>query len=163
MDSNPQFPHSGSSSIRVYRWLAKGTTSRKAPRGGIIALLILALLFFLSGLFVMDPAGTPTAQLSVHGLIHGLAGGIVFLLMPITIFLFLRHMWADRAWASIRIWTCLLFLVEALGVIVFTYVSKLPVEKNLYLGWLGLLQRVALIPFMVWLCLFGVAQLKRQR
>jgi len=110
----------------------------------------------------MDPADTPTAQMSVHGIIHGLSGGIVFLLMPITIFIFLRRIWADKEWGTIRIWTLILFIVEALGVIAFTYASKIPAEKNIYFGWLGLFQRVALIPFMLWLFIFSIALLKKQ-
>jgi hypothetical protein len=110
----------------------------------------------------MDPVDTPTAQLSVHGIIHGLSGGIVFLLMPITIFIFLCRIWADKKWETIRIWTLILFVVEALGVIAFTYVSKIPAEHCIYLGWLGLFQRVALFPFMLWLFSFSVALVRKQ-
>ena len=35
-------------------------------------LLIIALLFIVSGIFVMDPTGTPLNQATVHGIIHGL-------------------------------------------------------------------------------------------
>jgi hypothetical protein len=143
--------------------LSKEIPSGKASRGGIITLYVLSLLFFISGPFVMDPADTPAAQLSVHGIIHGLSGGIVFLLMPIIIFIFLRRIWADKEWEIIRIWTLTLFIVEALGMMAFTYVSKIPAEKSIYVSWLGLFQRVALIPFMLWLFIFGVALLKRQK
>jgi hypothetical protein len=143
--------------------LSKVFSTGKASRGGILALYVLALLFFISGPFVMDPADTPATQMSVHGLIHGLSGGIVFLIMPITIFIFLRRILDDKTWQSFRIWTILLGVIEALGVIVFTYVSKIPTETNVFLDWLGLFQRIALIPFMIWLCIFGIELLNKEK
>jgi hypothetical protein len=109
----------------------------------------------------MDPAGTPAAQMSVHGLIHGLAGGIVFLLMPVIIFVFLRRFLSDPEWRALRGWTLVLGIIEAAGVIVFTAVSKMPAGQNPYTGLLGLFQRVALIPFMLWLCGFAIVVLRK--
>lgn len=143
--------------------VSKEIRSGKASRGGIIALYVLSLLFFVSGPFVMDSADTPVAQLSAHGIIHALSGGIVFLLMPITILIFLCRIGVDQEWQPIRVWTFILFVIEALGVIAFTYVSKIPADKNVYAGWLGLFQRVALIPFMIWLFVFSVTLLRKQR
>jgi|GEM_PF-4593572 len=111
----------------------------------------------------MDPAETPTDQLSVHGLIHGLSGGIAFLLMPIIIFIFLRRFVSDIKWQSFRWWTLILGIIEAIGVIVFTYVSKIPIEQNAYINLLGLFQRIALIPFMVWVFIFATEILRKQR
>jgi hypothetical protein len=143
--------------------LSKELTTGKASRGGIISFYILAFLFLISGPFVMDPANTPTARMSIHGLIHGLSGGIVFLLMPITIFVFLRRIWVDREWANIRLWTLILFIIETLGVIFFTYVSKIPTEGNAFIDWMGFIQRAALIPFMFWLFIFNLARLLQQK
>jgi hypothetical protein len=142
--------------------LAKEFPTGNASRGGIITLYIISVLFFISGPFVMDPAETPANQMSIHGLIHGIAGGIVFLLMPIIIFIFLRRFLSDIKWQSFRWWTLVLAIIEALGVIVFTYVSKIPVEQNAYINSLGLFQRIALIPFMVWLCIFAIEVLRKQ-
>jgi hypothetical protein len=135
----------------------------RTSRAGIIAFYIISALFFISGPFVMDPAETPTQQMSVHGLIHGVSGGIVFLLMPIIIFIFLRCFVSDIKWRSFRRWTLILGLIEAMGVIVFTYVSKIPVEQNAYINLLGLFQRIALIPFMVWVLIFGLEILRKQK
>jgi hypothetical protein len=46
---------------------------------------------------------------------------------------------------------------------VFTYVSKIPVEQNTFINSLGLFQRIALIPFMVWVCLFAIERLHRDK
>jgi hypothetical protein len=145
------------------RGLSKKFQTGKASRWGIIGFYVLSVLFFISGPFVMDPTGTPTDQMTVHGLIHGLSGGIVFLLMPVIIFIFFRRFNSDIKWRSVRWWTLILGIVEAVGVIVFTYASKIPLEKNAYINDLGLLQRIALIPFMVWLFIFGMEVLRRQR
>ena len=143
--------------------LSKEFQTGKASRGGIITLYIISVLFFISGPFVMDPADTPANQMSIHGLIHGISGGIVFLLMPIIIFIFLRRFNADSQWQSFRWWTLILGVIEATGVIIFTYVSKIPVDQNAYVNLLGLFQRIALIPFMVWVFIFGLEILQRQK
>ena len=143
--------------------LSKEFQTGKASRGGIITLYVISALFFISGPFVMDPTETPADQMSVHGLIHGLSGGIVFTIMPIIIFIFLRRFVSDANWQSFRWWTLILGIIEALGVVVFTYVSKIPVEQNAYINYFGLFQRIALIPFMVWIFLFGIEMLRRQK
>lgn len=143
--------------------LSKEFQTGKASRGGIITLYIISGLFFVSGPFVMDPAETPTDQLSIPGLIHGVAGGIVFLLMSIIIFIFLRRFVVDTRWQSFYWWTLILGIIEAIGVIVFTYVSKIPIEQNPYTNLFGLFQRIALIPFMLWLFIFGIEMLRKQK
>jgi hypothetical protein len=143
--------------------LSKEFQTGKASRGGIITLYVISALFFISGPFVMDPTETPADQMSVHGLIHGLSGGIVFTIMPIIIFIFLRRFVSDANWQSFRWWTLILGIIEALGVVVFTYVSKIPIEQNAYINYFGLFQRIALIPFMVWVFLFGIEMLRRQK
>ena len=143
--------------------LAQEFPTGKASRGGIISFYIISALFFISGPFVMDPVETPADQMTIHGLIHGLSGGIVFTIMPIIIFIFLRRFVSDANWQSFRWWTLILGIVEAMGVVVFTYVSKIPVEQNVYINYFGLFQRIALIPFMVWVFLFGTEMLRRQK
>lgn len=143
--------------------LSKEFQTGKASRGGIITLYIISVLFFISGPFVMDPTETPADQMSAHGLIHGLSGGIVFLLMPVIIFIFLRRFFSDKNWQSFRWWTLVLGVIEATSVIIFTYVSKIPVEQNAYTNYLGLFQRIALIPFMVWVFFFGMEILRKQK
>ncbi len=142
--------------LALFTWgVAQAFPTGKASRGGVILLAVLAGLFFISGPFVMDPAGTPQDQMSPHGLVHGLAGGIVFLLMPIVIFVFLRRFRADPAWQDLRAWSLALGIIEALDVLVFTIVSKSPALVAASAPWIGLIQRAALVPFMLWL--FGFA------
>lgn len=128
----------------------------KTARGGSIMLAILAVLFIVSGIFVMDPMDTPQDQMSVHGLIHGIAGGIVFVLMPVTIFVYLRRFRVEPNWLAVQGWTVVLGIIEATAVIIFTIVSKSPTLFNTFAGWIGLIQRAALIPFMFWLFIFAL-------
>jgi hypothetical protein len=135
----------------------------KASKWGVILLGILAVLFFISGPFVMDPTGTPQNQMTVHGTIHGLAGGFVFLLMPVTIFVFLRRFRVDPEWQKMVGWTWALGVIEAVAVVFFTAVSKSPALSASLAEWMGLIQRLALVPFMLWLFDFGVEVALRSR
>ncbi len=130
--------------------------SGKASRGGPILLAIMSILFIVSGPFVMDPMGTRLDQVTVHGTIHGLAGGIIFILMPISCFVFLRRFRVDPDWQPFQGWTLVLGIVIAAAVILLTITSKSPNLQNTVQDWLGLIQRMIIIPFMLWLFLFAV-------
>jgi hypothetical protein len=128
----------------------------RASRWGVILLAVLSALFIISGPFVMDPAGTPLNEATLHGTIHGLAGGFVFLLMPATMFVFLRRFRLDPTWRVIYRWTLFLGVIEAAAVLIFTILSKAPGLGSAASGWIGLIQRTALIPFMFWVFLFAL-------
>jgi hypothetical protein len=142
------------------RGLAGELQVGKGSKAGLILLTVLSVLFLISGPLVMDPTGT---EATIHGTIHGLAGGIVFLLMPITCFVYLRRFLADPNWQSLRRWTLVLGTIEAVGVLAFTIVAKLPQQANPLANWLGLLQRIALVPFMLWLFAFGLQLVRRSQ
>ena len=135
----------------------------KASRGGLILLTIIAAGYFLSGPFVMDPMGTPLEQASVHGTIHGILGGIVFLLMPISIFVYLRRFRIDPRWQSIYGWALGLGVICGVADIFFTIVSKAPGLQVAFVDWFGLIQRSVIIPFMVWIFVFALAMLKQKQ
>jgi hypothetical membrane protein len=135
----------------------------KSSRAGIILLMIIALFFLLSGPFVMDPIGTPQSQASVHGTIHGIMGGFVFLLMPISILLFLRSFRVEQKWKSLWLWTFILGIFDAMAVLFFTFASKLPSLQILFNDWIGLIQRVALIPYMIWVFIFALGILSHDK
>ncbi len=128
----------------------------KASKGALILLAIMGVLFIVSGPFVMDPMGTPTDQSTVHGIIHGLAGGIIFILMPISCFVFLRRFREDPHWRSFSGWTLILGIIIAVAVVLLSVVSKSLTLAIAYQDSLGLIQRFIIVPFMLWMCLFGV-------
>jgi hypothetical protein len=149
--------------LAAFTWgLSAEFPTGKASRGGVILFAIMAVLFIVSGPFVMDPSGTPQAAATVHGTIHGLAGGIIFLLMPISIFVFLRRFRSDPEWRFLQWWTLGLGIVEAAADLFFIVVSKTPQLLITFAGWLGLIQRAALVPFMVWVFVFGLGLLRQK-
>lgn len=143
------------------RGVATEFTDGKASRGGLILLTIIAACYFFSGPFVMDPMGTPVDQSSVHGTVHGILGGIAFLLMPISIFVYLRRFRVDPKWQSIYGWTLVLGIFCAATDILFTFSSKLPSLQISFEPWFGLIQRSVIVPFMIWIFIFALTLLKR--
>ncbi len=135
----------------------------KTPRAAIVLLIIIAALILLSGPFVMDPAGTLQDRMTLHGTVHGIFGGLVFVLMPISIFTLLRSFRADHKWHNLYGWTLAIGIFDALAVLVFTIASKAPSLVSIFSPWIGLIQRTALIPFMIWLFIFAITVLKRIR
>lgn len=134
-----------------------------ASRAGPILLGTIGIGLLLSGPFVMDPAGTPSAMLSWHGLIHGVLGGIVFVLMPIVCFVYLKRFRRDPRWRSLWPATLVLGTITAVADLVFTVATKLPGLVTLTAPWAGLLQRLVLIPFMAWVIVFADGLLRRTR
>lgn len=133
----------------------------KSARAGHYILAILCFLYLLSGPFVTDPTGTPTSQSTLHGLMHGIFGGFVFLLMPICILLFLRPFRENPIWHSFRGWTLAIGIFDAAAVLVFTIISKAPTLLTGFSDWIGLIQRTALVPFMIWVFIFALRLRKR--
>jgi hypothetical protein len=145
------------------RGVAAEFQSGKASRWGLILLTIMGALFVVSGPFVMDPMYTPTSESSVHGIIHGLAGGIIFIMMPITCFIYLRRFRADPNWQSLKWWTLGLGIIISIALLLLTITSKLPDLLILSKPWQGLIQRFIIVPFMLWVFLFGLGLLRRTR
>jgi hypothetical protein len=131
------------------------------PLGGPIVLAVVGFGYLLSGPFVMDPPGTPPGVFSSHGLAHSLLGAMVFILMPVACFVFLRQFGRKPAWRSFWWPTLILGCLIAIADIAFTAITKSAVvTKNLDLIAIvvadaGLLQRLVVIPFMGWIALFG--------
>jgi hypothetical membrane protein len=143
------------------RGVAAEFETGKASRGGLVLLTIIAILFIVSGPFRMDPMFTPANQVTVHGTIHGIAGAIIFVLMPISCFVYLRRFRSDPKWHFLQGWTLALGIVTALALAVFSIVSKSPVLQNAFINWLGLLQRTLIVPYMLWLFIFALGFLSK--
>ena len=133
----------------------------KTWRGGVILLTIIGFCYLLSGPFVMDPTGTPLNQTTLHGNLHGIFGAIVFLLMPISCFVYLRRFRVDPKWHSLRGWTIILGTISAIGTLLLTLTTKSPGLQASFSGWDGLIQRTAIVPFMIWVFVFALYLLKQ--
>lgn len=135
--------------------LLKEFQKRRFALTGPILFLILALCYFFSGPFVTDSGTIFTQQKSVHGIIHGVLGAIVFLLMTVSCWTFLKVFKKEKQFKSLKNVTLLFSIILTLSLIAFTYVTKVPSSQNIFQNLNGLFQRLALIPFMVWLFYFA--------
>jgi hypothetical protein len=139
----------------IFSWgVAHDFNERKLSKTGPILLTIIAIAYLLSGPFVTDLGTIFTAQKSWHGIIHGILGAIVFVLMPISCFVFLRSFRRDSEWRPFRTLTIIAGIVIALAVLVLTVATKFPMMQPIFGGWFGLIQRLVIIPYMLWLCFF---------
>jgi hypothetical membrane protein len=145
------------------RSIAAEFKSGKASRGGIILLTILSVCFLLSGPFVVDPANTPRNLMSFHGTLHGIFGGIVFSLMPLICFIFLRRFKEDAKWRFLKWRTLVLGIIIASAVVLLTAATKFPDTQNILKEWLGLIQRTAIVPFMIWLFIFALGLVRTRK
>ncbi len=140
-------------SWRVTEMLKGGIAAKAGP----LFLAAVATCCLLSGIFVTDPGTIFTAQKSLHGIIHGIFGAVVFLIMPICCFVFLRHFWNDPQWRGLRLWTLVAGIVILAAVILLTIATKVSLAQNALAEWRGLIQRAAIIPYMTWLFIFALS------
>jgi len=139
------------------RGVAKQFTPGKAPKVGSICLQLIGLSLIASGPFVTDPSAMFN-QHSVHGIIHGIFGAIVFSLFPVTCFIFFHRFRRDPSWRIFAGGTLATGILLIIG-IGFLKVSQFP-QSNLFI-WKGLIQRVILIAYMAWLYAFATQLFKR--
>ncbi len=129
----------------------------KASRAGPVLLAIVGLGLLGSGPFVMDPAGTPFPQMSTHGQVHAILGALVFSLGPASCFVFFRRFRADPTWGSFRWWTLAAGILMTTAVILLKVATlPPPASPNALSEWVGVLQRIIIVPLMAWAaCLAG--------
>lgn len=110
-----------------------------------------------SGPFTTDPSAM-FQQASIHGVVHGIFGALVFTFAPISCFLFYRRFRRDTRWQPLAGWTLASGVVLTVGVVLLK-ISQQP-GSGLF-EWKGFVQRVILFTFMAWI--FAVAyRLRRQ-
>jgi len=101
----------------------------------------------------MDPTGTSLAQSTVHGTIHG----IRVRLPSCSCQSVASFIYADSTSTPLEIDASLdarAGTISAAAVILLTISTKFPQFQSTFAGWIGLIQRVLIIPFMVWVFLF---------
>lgn len=134
---------------------ASGVAARfsggRAASAGPAVLKIIGFSLMASGPFVTDPSAL-FDQTSLHGLVHGIFGALVFSLAPVGCFLYFGRFRRDPAWRPLAPWTLVIGVLLALGIVVLK-VSQLP-DSGLS-PWKGLIQRVMLLLFMGWLFAFA--------
>jgi len=147
----------GVSLLVFARGIAAEFREGKAARAGPILLAIIAFSFLVSGPFVMDPAGTPRGQWSWHGTLHQLFGALVFSLSPVSCFVFFRRFHGDPRWQALRWWTLAAGVIIAASVVLMKVGQiRLPGAPHVFAERIGVIQRTALITYMLWLFTFAL-------
>ena len=133
----------------------------KASKAGPILLAIIGFSFLVSGPFVTDVAATPRDQMSLHGILHGIFGALVFSLSPISCFVFWRRFRQDPNWQILKGWTLAAGIITTAAVILLSAAIKTQVIPNVFTPWTGLIQRMVIIPYLTWIFFFAFALRKR--
>ena len=140
----------------VFTWgLAAEFREGKASKSGPILLAIIGFSFLVSGPLVTDVAATPRDQMSLHGILHGIFGALVFSLSPVSCFVFWRRFRQDPKWAALQGWTLAAGIITTMAVILLSIATKLPVTPNAFTPWNGLIQRMVIIPYLIWIFSFA--------
>jgi hypothetical protein len=128
-----------------------------AFRAGPALIQGIGVSLMASGPFTTDPSAM-FQQASIHGVVHGIFGALVFTIAPISCFVFYRRFRRDTGWCPLAVWTLASGVVLTVGVVLLK-ISQQP-GSGLF-EWKGLVQRVILFTFMAWI--FAVAfRLRRQ-
>jgi Protein of unknown function (DUF998) len=133
------------------RGLAVHFGSGPASRAGPLLVQIIGISLMASGPFTTDPSAL-FDQVSVHGLVHGVFGAVVFSLAPISCFVFYRRFHRDPIWRALAGWTLAVGVALVVGIVVLK-ISQLP-ASGLF-DWKGLVQRAVLVTFFAWLFAFA--------
>ncbi len=122
-------------------------------RIGAGLLSIIGFSILASGPFVMDPVGVPFFEMSWHSFLHYAFGILVFSLAPVSCFIFFGYFRTNRRWQWFCWWTLAAGVIMTASVVALKG-AMLPGSLHSYAG---IIQRVALIDYMVWLACFGLA------
>ena len=133
----------------------------KASKAGPILLAIIGFSFLVSGPLVTDVASTPRDQMSLHGILHGIFGALVFSLSPISCFVFWRRFRQDPNWQILKGWTLAAGIITTAAVILLSAAIKTQVIPNVFTPWNGLIQRMVIIPYLIWIFFFAFELRKR--
>jgi uncharacterized membrane protein len=146
----------------VFTWgVAAEFREGKASKAGPILLAIIGISFLVSGPLVTDPATTPRDQMSLHGMLHGIFGALVFSLSPISCFVFWRRFRQEAKWQPLQWWTLLIGIITTAAVILLSASTKTQVIPNALTPWNGLIQRMVIIPYLIWIFTFAFALHRR--
>jgi Protein of unknown function (DUF998) len=142
----------------IFTWGVKAEFQEgKASKWGPILLAIIGFSFLVSGPLVTDVASTPRDQMSLHGIFHGIFGALVFSLSPVSVCVFWRRFREDPNWKHLQGWTLIAGIITTVALIIFTASAKQPVQPNAFTPWNGLIQRMVIVPYLIWIFTFAFA------
>ena len=129
----------------------------KASKWGPILLAIIGFSFLVSGPLVTDVASTPRDLMSLHGIFHGIFGALVFSLSPVSCFVFWRRFREDPNWKHLQAWTLTAGIITTVAVVLLSASTKQAIQPNAFSPWNGLIQRMVIVPYLVWIFTFAFA------
>jgi hypothetical protein len=141
------FVLTGTLIVMFGRGLAHQFRTGPASRAGSILMVTIGVSLIASGPFTTDPSAI-FDQSSIHGMVHGIFGAIVFTLAPLSCYVFYRRFRIDQAWRDLARWTLASGLALTVGIGVLKF-SQQP-GSALY-EWKGLVQRILLAILMTWI------------
>lgn len=140
----------------VFTWgVAAEFREGKASKAGPLLLAIIGFSFLVSGPLVTDLARTPRDQMSLHGILHGIFGALVFSLSPISCFVFWRRFREDPNWKHLQGWTLTAGIITTAAVVLLSAATKTTVIPNALTPWNGLIQRMVIVPYLIWIFTFA--------
>ena len=122
----------------------------KASRAAPVLFNIIGIGYFLSGPFVTDPQAMFNNQQPLSGIIHGIAGALVFSLSAASCFVLWRRFRTDEKWQSLSAFSLAAGIIMAV-LIILMKIGQL--QTGLLHNWAGLVQRCCLSVSYVWIFL----------
>lgn len=121
--------------------------SGKASRSAPVIFRIIAVCYFLSGPFVTDEMAMFDNQQTLHGVLHGIFGAVVFSLSAVSCFVLWYRFRGDDGWKSLSAYT----LTTGIAMAILIGLMKAgQLKAGLLNDWAGAVQRCCLILFYVW-------------
>lgn len=151
----------GVSQLLFARGIASEFPGGKASRAGPILLAAVGMGMLSAGVFVMDPIGTPMANWSWHGWLHGLPfGPAISYGWPVSCFIFWRRFREDPRWRPLATFTLTAGALAALLAVASRlrlqfYLTHPELGHHATAG-LGLLQRAHHISLSIWQLVMAV-------
>jgi len=120
----------------------------RASRAGPVLFMIIAVCYFFSGPFVTDPAAMFDNQQTVHGMVHGILGAIVFSLSAAVCFVLWRRFRKDEQWKPLSAFT----LAAGIAMAVLIVLMKAgQLRPGLLMDYAGTVQRCCLLVSYAWI------------
>jgi len=145
-------------SILLFSFGVKATfPAGKASKAAPILFATIGVCYVLSGPFVTDPQAMFDNQQTVHGMIHGIVGAVVFTLSAASCFVLWRRFRADENWKPLSG----VSLAAGIAMTVLIVLMKFgQLQTGLLHDWAGIIQRCCLLISYAWI--FAVAYRMRK-
>ena len=127
-----------------------GATFRtgKASRAAPVMFLMIGICYMISGLFATDPQAMFDNQQTAHGMVHGIAGALVFSLSAASCFVLWQRFRIDEKWRSMSVVSLAAGMIMTI-LIVLMKIGQL--QSGLLHDWAGVVQRCCLMTSYAWI------------